>query len=92
MEDQSGVEDVAAAWLCSLAPRTELVARMSLHLRFHGPNKDRSYFARISLLINELDLSAEDLNTVRADARRLAAILDEDSRAWTRMVEQTVGD
>src|SRR5215469_5611860 len=74
MEERSGGEDMEA-WLCSLAPRAELVARMALHLRFPVHRAEKSYFARIAALITELDLKAEDLSIVRADAQKVAASL-----------------
>ena len=73
-EERSGGEDVEA-WLCSLEPRAELVARMALHLRYHVRRGEKSYFARIAALIKELDLKAEDLSIVRADAQKVAASL-----------------
>jgi len=75
MEESSGVEDLEA-WLCSLAPRAELVARMALHLRLHAQRREKSYFARVAALIRELDLKAEDLSTLRAEAQKVAASLD----------------
>ena len=73
-EERSGGEDVEA-WLCLLEPRAELVARMALHLRYHVRRGEKSYFARIAALIKELDLKAEDLSIVRADAQKVAASL-----------------
>ena len=76
MEDRAGVEvEDVERWLCSLAPRAELVARMALHLRFHELRGDKRYFARIASLIKELDLKAEDLGVVREDAQKVAAYL-----------------
>jgi hypothetical protein len=75
MEDRAGVEAVEA-WLSTLAPRAELVARMALHLRFHELRGDKRYFTRIAALIQELQLKAEDLGAVRADAQEVAAFLD----------------
>jgi hypothetical protein len=76
MEDRAGVEAVEA-WLSTLAPRAELVARMALHVRFHELRGDKRYFARIAALIQELQLKAEDLGAVRADAQKVAACLDQ---------------
>ena len=89
MEDQSGI-DQRETWLRSLAPRVELVARMALRLRLNESPRDKSYFPRISSLINKLDLGAEELSAIRADAQRVAALWVEGGRAWTGMVEQTV--
>jgi hypothetical protein len=75
MEDRAGVEAVEA-WLSTLAPRAELVARMALHLRFHELRGNKRYFTRIAALIQELQLKAEDLGGVRADAQTVAAFLD----------------
>lgn len=75
MEDRASVEAVET-WLCTLAPRAELVARMALHLRFHELRGDKRYFARIAALIQEVDLKAEDLGAVRADAQKVAAFLE----------------
>jgi hypothetical protein len=79
MEERSGVERLEA-WLRSLVPRAELVARMALRLQFHAFGNEKGYFARIATLIKELDLTAEDLAGVRADAQRVAAFLDNSER------------
>lgn len=75
MKDQSGIEELEAR-LCSLPPRAELVARMALRLRFHDIYNKKSYFACIAALIKELDLTAEALGVVRADAQKVAAQLN----------------
>ena len=65
--------------LSTLAPRCELVTRMAIRsclpeLRF-DIHYDRACFARITALIKELNLSGEDLNDVREDAREAEASL-----------------
>jgi hypothetical protein len=75
MKDESGVEELQAR-LCLLEPRSELVARMALRLRDHQLCADKRYLARITFLIKGLDLTVQELTTVRADAQRAAASLD----------------
>ena len=74
METQSGIEELEER-LCSLTPRSELVARMALRLHVYDVFDKKSYFARIAQLINTLDLTAEALSVVRADAHKVAARL-----------------
>jgi len=91
-EERSGGEDVDA-WLCSLEPRAELVARMALHLQFHVRRGEKSYFARIAALIKELDLTAEDLSIARADAQKVAASLGGiDPGSLRKRIEEAAAD
>jgi hypothetical protein len=78
VRDRSGIEELEK-WLGTLVPRCELIARMALssclpELRI-DPRDDRRWFTRTATLINELNLSHEDLNEVRADAQKVQASL-----------------
>jgi hypothetical protein len=84
MEERSGVEELEA-WLRSLVPRAELVARMALRSRFRALGGEKGYFARIAMLIKELDLSPEDLARARADAQCVAAYLGSADRKKARL-------
>lgn len=85
MQDRSGIEELEA-WFVTLAPRAELVARMALRMRASQVRDDKSYFARIAALIKVLALEAEDLNSVRADADRVAASLGD--VGWTELCHE----
>lgn len=79
-EDYSGIEELET-WLCTLQPRSELVARMAIRSCLPGlgcsGRYDRRCFARITTLINELGLVGGDLNDVRMDVREVEARIRE---------------
>jgi len=75
VEDQPSIEELEAR-LRLLTRRAELVARMALRLRSHKVCNTKGYLSRIGTLIKELDLSAEALNTARAEAQEVAASLN----------------
>ncbi len=74
-DDRSGV-DPLEAWLSSLEPRAELVARMALRSHRREGRADRNFFKRVATLSRELQLDAEQWNAVLADAQSVAASLD----------------
>jgi len=75
-DDRSGV-DPLEAWLCSLEPRAELVARMALRTYRREARPDKNYFRRIAVLTRELGLDPGAWNAVLADAHSVAASLGE---------------
>ena len=85
MEDGSGIAELES-WFCLLVPRAELVARMALRMLFQELADDKRYFARIVALINELDLTREELAALRRDARKLAASLDDLPKASSKIM------
>ena len=80
LEDYSGIEALET-WLCTLQPRSELVARMALRSCLPGlgcsGRYDRRCFARITTLINELGLVGANFNDVRLDVQKVEARIRE---------------
>lgn len=75
---EGDVSDNAAleAWLSSLEPRAELVARMALRSRIAERRNDKNFFHRIAGLTRELRLRPEELGAACSEAHTIAVQLE----------------
>jgi hypothetical protein len=68
--------DALERWLNTLAPRTELVARLGLHAHFPTIRGDQSFARRITELVSLLKLDGSDLREMSAEAQMFEAELE----------------
>lgn len=65
------------AWLRTLKPQAELVARFAMRAKFPSVRADQAFSARINKLMAAINPDARQLYTILNDAKRLESNISE---------------